>query len=136
MMSMSIIVHFSLIILQSLAIFAKVLPSISSAPPENLLKISFRSLAGAGGTTSRFADHSRRSRLAGVLLRSLTIALAFLWLDALGFLLLIGDLLIFTDLVNGTYYFAEVLGYGRADLGDGLALKEASRGLGSNMFKN
>ena len=42
----------------------------------------------------------------------------------------------FTDLVAETYYFAEVLGYGRADLGEGLALKDASRGLGSNMFKN
>ena len=66
MMSMSIIVQFSSTILQSLAILAKVLPSISLAPPENLLKISLRSFAGAGGTTSRFADHSLLFSFGGV----------------------------------------------------------------------
>ena len=41
---------------------------------------------------------------------------------------------------SGTYYFADVLGYGLADLfpdlGSGLSLKEALSSLGSNMFRN
>ena len=41
---------------------------------------------------------------------------------------------------SGTYYFADVLGYGLADLvpdlGSGLSLKEALSYLESNIFRN